>query len=156
MGAVYEPAAHINRRTIPAVQIQNVDCGRAASDVDDGVDSAYFVKMDLFRWNPMDSALCLRQQAKGAQGEVTSARSQLRVGEQAADLGQAPSVLMRMMMLGYMLMVVIMVMVMMVMVIMIVRVLDRPGRGSRLMQLAVDHDVDLGRLNAAPAHPANS
>ena len=54
-----------------------------------------------------------------------------------------------------MLMLVIMMMVM-VMMIVTVRVLDRPGRGSRLMQLAVDHHVYLGRLNTAPAHPGNS
>jgi hypothetical protein len=35
-------------------------------------------------------------------------------------------------------------------------VLDRTGYGRSLMQLAVDHDVNLCRLNAAPAYPGDA
>ena len=146
-----KPLPDIHRGTIPPVQIERIRRRRAAGDVDDGIDPAHFVKVNLFRWNAMDAALCLRQQAKGVQAEVASALGQIRVHEQAANLGQAATVLMHMVMVvGGMLMLVIMVRWSCV-----VLVLDRPGNGGRLMQPAIDHHIDLGRLNAAPAYPGD-
>jgi hypothetical protein len=43
-----------------------------------------------------------------------------------------------------------------VMSMMAVLVLYRPGISCGLMQLAVDHDIDLGGLNPAPAYPVDA
>jgi hypothetical protein len=45
--------------------------------------------------------------------------------------------------------------VVMVMLMMAVLVLYRPGISCGLMHLAVDHDIDLGGLNPAPAYPGD-
>ncbi len=56
------------------------------------------------------------------------------------------------MVVGRMLMFMTMLMIMM----MIVLMLNGSGRGGRLMQLALDHDVNFGGLNAAAADPGDA
>ncbi len=99
----------------------------------------------------MDAALCLRQQFKGAQAEVAGALGQVRTHKQLTNLRQAATVLV-LMVVSWVLMFMAVVMVMMMMVVL---VLYRSGIGCGLMQLAVDHDIDLGGLNPAPAYPGD-
>ena len=146
MGAVHKAAADVHRPTIPSVQIERICCRCGAGDVHDGIDPTHFVKVDLLRRDAMDAALGRSQQSKGVQAEVAGTLGQIRVHEEAANLGQSAAMVVLMVMGG---MLVLMVMVM------VVLVLDRPRGLDRLMQPAIDHHIDLGRLNAAAAYPGD-
>jgi hypothetical protein len=65
--------------------------------------------------------------------------------EKATNLGQGTTVLV--LMVGGMLVWVVM--------LMIVLMLNRSGSRDGLMQPAIDHDIDLGGLNAAAAYPGD-
>jgi hypothetical protein len=54
------------------------------------------------------------------------------------------------------LMLVVVAVSVMMAVTMTVNVLYRSGRGSRLLQIAPDQHIDLGRLNTAPVHPGHA
>ena len=70
----------------------------------------------------------------------------VRSHEYAANLRQAAAMMVLMMM-----MVVVMVVVMVA-----VNVLHRSRRGRRLVQLALDHHIDLGGLNTAAVYPGQA
>ncbi len=153
VGAVHKATPDVDRGTVPLIEIQGIHGGRTAGDIHDGIDAAHLVKMNLFRWNAMDAAFRLRQQGEGSQAEVTGALGQVgpqeKARESAARLRPCCVLSVRMRMA------VRLVVVMIVLVVVLV-LLDRPGNGRALMQPAVDHDIDLGRLNPAPAHPGHA
>jgi hypothetical protein len=109
------------------------------------------MEVNLFRRNTMNATLCLCQQAKGAEAEVARTLGEIRADEQAANLCQVATVLM--FVVGRMFMFMTMLMIVMMMIVVM---LNRSGRGGRLMQLALDHDVNFGGLNAAPVHPGDA
>jgi uncharacterized membrane protein YqjE len=86
----------------------------------------------------MDAALGLGQQAKGPQTEVAGTPAQVGMDEEMANLMQPPAVLMLVML------VLVLVMLVFMVVMMVVLMLDRPGGLERLMQAAIDHDIDFG------------
>ena len=62
--------------------------------------AAHFVEVNLFGRDAMDATLGLGQQAKGTQAEVAGALGQVRVHEEVANLRQAATMLVLMVMGG--------------------------------------------------------
>jgi hypothetical protein len=70
--------------------------------------------------------------------------------EQVANLWKAAAVFVVVMMSGRLVLMVVLIVGMMM-----VLMFDRPGGLDRLMQPAIDQDIDLGGLNAAAANAGN-
>ena len=93
MGTVDKTTPDIHRGAIPRIQIQGIRRCGTAGNIDDGVDPAHFVKVNLFRGNAVDATLRLRQQSESSEAKVKGALGQVRAHKQAANLGQAAPVL---------------------------------------------------------------
>ena len=66
--AFYGAAADVERRREPAIDAERFAAGRRADDIDNGVDGADLVKVNLLDGNGVNGRLGLAQQLKGAAG----------------------------------------------------------------------------------------
>jgi hypothetical protein len=97
VGAVDRTAAYIERRAVPVeglaglgdgLDFEGVDAGAGGYDVDDGVDRAYFVEVDLLDVYVVDFGFGGSEEFKGADGGAFDGRGEVSGLNEGADDGQ--------------------------------------------------------------------
>lgn len=101
VGAVNGAATDVKWRAVPdeglagvgdSLLVKGVDAGRGAGDVDDGVDGADLVKVDVVYGDVVDPGFGVAEELKGVDGEVLDGLFESGGADEIADGGQGAAV----------------------------------------------------------------
>ncbi len=94
MGAVDHASADVDGRAVPVTDVERVDTGGGADDIDDRVDSSDFVEVDFFDVYVVDFGFTGAEKFEGADGGLLYGIGQVRGLDEAADRREGATVMM--------------------------------------------------------------
>jgi len=153
VGAVHHAAADVERGTVPGVNGEGVNSGTGSDDVDDRVDGADLMEMDLFDVSVVNLCLAGSEEFEGADGGVFYRIGQVCSLDKGADDRKRPAVGVRVIMLvggSVLRVVVVVVMVRVSVLVLVIEAVVSVGMVVGVLGgVAAFQDTDLGRRDSA-------
>jgi hypothetical protein len=134
-------AANVERRAEPLIDLEMMDAGGGGDDVNDGIDRADFVEVNLVDGDVVDLRFGVAEELKGADGEELDGLCERCGLNESANRGEGTAMHMGMVML---------------VIVGVAVIVFMTGRCGGFGELVTVEDVDLGAGDAAAVHGFNA
>src|SRR5580698_4934610 len=95
MSAIDHTSSDVKGGAVPTVDLEGIDASGRRDDVDNGVDCAYFVEVNFFDRNVVDSGFAGAKEFEGLNGHLFDGDGEVCCVDQVADDGERAAVRVR-------------------------------------------------------------